>query len=78
MSDTDAGGQQTEFKSGPCAFCTEENAHNEVSLYPMEDYAATNLDEEPPLRRLFICAHCYDMMLPETDLVEKEEVPGLE
>jgi len=70
--------QGYEFKSGTCAFCGHEDAQNEVFLYTMEDYAATNLDETPPVRRMFLCGQCYDETLPRTEVMAQSEVPGLD
>ena len=40
-------------------------------------YAATNIDETPPVRHARLCAFHYDEIIPETTLVEQAEVPGL-
>ncbi len=62
--------------TGECAFCGEE-ALDSVFLYSLEDYANTNLGEQPPVRHIRMCAHHYDQMLPETTIVDQQEVPGL-
>lgn len=61
---------------GECAFCHGEG-WNWLFIYSLEDYAATNLDEEPPVRLVPVCAHHHDEMNANSELVDKQEVPGL-
>jgi hypothetical protein len=61
--------------NGECAMC-ELNGTETVFAYTLEDYAATNLDEDVPVRYVELCSHHYELLREESRLVNQQEVPG--
>lgn len=75
-SDADVAQKLQRTPEGECAFCPDE-AYDWLFVYSLEDYAATNLGEEPPMRLVGVCAPCFDDFNRKSELVDKSEVPGL-
>lgn len=60
-----------------CVFCDhgDPDYMNEVYVVTMEDYVDTNLGEKPPVRRIGICAHHYDMFAKRSEKMDWEDAP---
>lgn len=71
--------ERDEYEGPPedCAFCEHGDARymNEVLVVTFEDYVDAPLGEKPPVRRIGLCAHHYDLFAENSEILSWEETP---